>query len=113
MRNGFLTSPALPVMASSASVSPSQWSRWSQFGWCRLHLLIPVPQGCDGNLAPCSWEDAIVAVAKALDSSPPEQIAAVAGGQADGEVSFDERNENPSILPHCGAWFDGGLWQYF
>ena len=46
-----------------------------------------VPQGCDGNLAPCSWEDAIVAVAKALDSSPPEQIAAVAGGQADGEVS--------------------------
>ena len=28
-----------------------------------------------------------MAVAKALDSSPPEQIAAVAGGQADGEVS--------------------------
>merc|ERR1712158_220335 len=42
--------------------------------------------GVDGNLAPCSWEDAIVAVAKALDSSPPEQIAAVAGGQADGEA---------------------------
>ena len=28
-----------------------------------------------------------MAVTKALDSSPPEQIAAVAGGQADGEVS--------------------------
>ena len=62
-----------------------------------------MPQGCDGNLAPCSWEDAIVAVAKALDSSPPEQIAAVAGGQADGEVS-DERNENPSPNPSTG-WF--------
>ena len=54
---------------------------------CDLVVFTPVSQGCDGNLAPCSWEDAIVAVAKALDSSPPEQIAAVAGGQADGEVS--------------------------
>ena len=72
-----------------------------------MHLLISVAQGCDGNLAPCSWEDAIVAVAKALDSSPPEQIAAVAGGQADGEVSdhisLDERNENSTILPQHGA----------
>ena len=73
-----------------------------------MHLLTPVHQGCDGNLAPCSWEDAIVAVAKALDSSPPEQIAAVAGGQADGEVS-DERNENPCIWPHHSAWFNGDL----
>ena len=59
-------------------------------------------QGCDGNLAPCSWEDAIVAVAKALDSSPPEQIAAVAGGQADGEVS-DHGNE---IILHNDGCLD-------
>ena len=34
-----------------------------------------------------------MAVAKALDSSPPEQIAAVAGGQADGEVSNVAENK--------------------
>ena len=49
-----------------------------------------------------AWEDAIVAVAKVLlllllpsltpslqvlDSTPPEQMAAVAGGMADGEVT--------------------------
>merc|ERR1719221_1718697 len=55
-------------------------------GLKRQRLTQPMVKGCDGNLAPCSWEDAIVAVAKALDSSPPEQIAAVAGGQADGEA---------------------------
>ena len=66
-----LTQPMVKVDSNSQSRSGSNFT---------------IPQGCDGNLAPCSWEDAIVAVAKALDSSPPEQIAAVAGGQADGEA---------------------------
>ena len=66
-----LTQPMVKVDSNSQSRSGSNFM---------------MPQGCDGNLAPCSWEDAIVAVAKALDSSPPEQIAAVAGGQADGEA---------------------------
>ena len=47
-------------------------------------------KGSDGNLAPASWEDALVTVAKILDSTPSDQIAAVAGGLVDGEV----RNEN-------------------
>ena len=43
-------------------------------------------KGSDGNLAPASWEDALVTVAKILDSTPSDQIAAVAGGLVDGEV---------------------------
>ena len=38
-----------------------------------------------GNLTPVSWEEAIVSVAKMLDSTPGDQIAAVAGGLADAE----------------------------
>jgi NADH dehydrogenase (ubiquinone) Fe-S protein 1 len=64
----------------------SDKSRFACDGLKRQRLTQPMVKGCDGNLAPCSWEDAIVAVAKALDSCPPEQIAAVAGGQADGEA---------------------------
>ena len=43
-------------------------------------------KGSDGNLAPASWEDALVTVAKILDSTPSDQIAAVAGGLVDAEV---------------------------
>ena len=43
-------------------------------------------KGSDGNLAPASWEDALVTVAKMLDSTPSDQIAAVAGGLVDAEV---------------------------
>ena len=67
-----------------------------------LLLLLPLPpQSCDGNLAQVAWQEAIVDVAKVLlllliplphyslqvlDSTPPEQMAAVTGGMADGEV---------------------------
>ena len=40
----------------------------------------------DGNLTPVAWEDALVSVAKMLDSTPSDQIAAVAGGLCDAEV---------------------------
>ena len=43
-------------------------------------------KGNDGNLAPASWEDALVTVAKILDSTPSDKIAAVAGGLVDAEV---------------------------
>ena len=43
-------------------------------------------KGSDGNLAPASWEDALVTVAKILDSTPSDKIAAVAGGLVDAEV---------------------------
>ena len=43
-------------------------------------------KGKDGNLTAVSWEDALVTVAKMLDSTPSDQIAAVAGGLVDAEV---------------------------
>jgi len=63
----------------------SDKSRFACDGLKRQRLTNPMLKNCDGNLEPVSWEDAIVAVAKALDSSPPEKLAAVAGGLADGE----------------------------
>ena len=45
-------------------------------------------KGKDGNLTPVSWEDALVTAAQMLDSTPSEQIAAIAGGFCDGEVSI-------------------------
>ena len=39
-----------------------------------------------GELRECSWEEAIVTVAKVLDSTPGDKLAAVAGGMADAEV---------------------------
>ena len=46
-------------------------------------------KGPDGNLAPASWEDAIVTVAQVLDATPSDKVAVVAGGMADGEVSLN------------------------
>ena len=39
-----------------------------------------------GELKPCSWEDAIISVAKVLDSTPADRMAAIAGGLSDAEV---------------------------
>ena len=39
-----------------------------------------------GELRPCSWEEAIVTVAKVMDSTPGDKIGAVVGGMADAEV---------------------------
>ena len=55
-------------------------------------------KGSDGNLAPASWEDALVTVAKILDSTPSDQIAAVAGGLVDGEVSVYNLSNDVSDL---------------
>jgi len=63
----------------------SDKSRFACDGLKRQRLTNPMLKGPDGNLGPVSWEDAIVAVAKMLDSTPPENIAAVAGGLADAE----------------------------
>ena len=55
-------------------------------------------KGSDGNLAPASWEDALVTVAKILDSTPSDQIAAVAGGLVDGEVRSWQLSDELSDL---------------
>ena len=61
-------------------------ARFACDGLKRQRLTVPMIKGSDGNLAPASWEDALVTVAKILDSTPSDKIAAVAGGLVDGEV---------------------------
>jgi len=63
----------------------SDKSRFACDGLKRQRLTTPMLKGKDGNLAPVSWEDALVSVAKMLDSTPSDQIAAVAGGLVDAE----------------------------
>ena len=61
-------------------------ARFACDGLKRQRLTAPMLKGKDGNLTPVSWEDALVTAAQVLDSTPSEQIAAVAGGFCDGEV---------------------------
>ena len=63
--------------------------RFACDGLKRQRLTTPMLKGKDGNLAPVSWEDALVSVAKMLDSTPSDLIAAVAGGLVDAEVRLD------------------------
>ena len=63
-------------------------TRFACDGLKRQRLTSPLLKGKDGNLTPVSWEDALVTAAQMLDSTPSEQIAAVAGGFCDGEVSI-------------------------
>jgi len=63
----------------------SDKSRFACDGLKRQRLTVPMLKGPDGNLAPASWEDAIVTVAQVLDATPSDKVAAVAGGMADGE----------------------------
>merc|ERR1719334_503939 len=63
----------------------SDKSRFACDGLKRQRLTTPMLKDSSGNLVPASWEDAIVSVAKMLDSTPGDQVAAVAGGMADAE----------------------------
>ena len=66
----------------------SDKSRFSCDGLKRQRLTHPMVKNNMGELKTCSWEEAIVTVAKVLDSTPGDKIAAVAGGLADAEVRF-------------------------
>jgi len=63
----------------------SDKSRFACDGLKRQRLTAPMLKDKDGNLTPVAWEDALVSVAKMLDSTPSDQIAAVAGGLCDAE----------------------------
>jgi len=64
----------------------SDKTRFACDGLKRQRLTTPMLKDSSGNLASVSWEEAIVAVAKMLDSTPGDEIAAVAGGLADAEA---------------------------
>ena len=52
----------------------------------RQRLNTPYVRNKDGNLEPCSWEDALVAVAGELHATSPSDIAVVAGNFVDAET---------------------------
>ena len=86
-KSGFLTKQGfIDLFFSSFQVDVF---RFACDGLKRQRLTSPMLKGPDGNLAPASWEDAIVTVAKMLDSAPADNIAAVAGGLCDAEVGPD------------------------
>jgi len=64
----------------------SDKTRFACDGLKRQRLTTPMLKDSSGNLTSVSWEEAIVAVAKMLDSTPGDEIAAVAGGLADAEA---------------------------
>merc|ERR1719309_1408246 len=63
----------------------SDKSRFACDGLKRQRLTTPLLKDSSGNLTAVSWEDAIVTLAKVLDQTPGDKVAAVAGGLCDGE----------------------------
>lgn len=63
----------------------SDKTRFACDGLKRQRLTAPMLKDASGSLTAVGWEDALVAVAKMLDSTPSDQIAALAGGLADAE----------------------------
>jgi NADH dehydrogenase (ubiquinone) Fe-S protein 1 len=66
----------------------SDKSRFACDGLKRQRLVTPLLKDSRGELVPVEWEDALISVAKALKSVPGNQIAGIAGGLVDAEVSF-------------------------
>ena len=64
----------------------SDKSRFACDGLKRQRLTYPMMKDHTGELKPCDWEDAVLTVAKVLDSTPGDKLAAVVGGMADAEV---------------------------
>lgn len=64
----------------------SDKSRFSCDGLKRQRLTEPMVKNNEGELRPASWEEAIVTVAKVLDSTPGDKVGAVVGGQVDAEA---------------------------
>lgn len=73
-------------------------------------------RGEDGNLAPCTWEEALVEVASKMHSVKSEEMAAVAGAFADAESlvalkdllhSFNSENLfTEEGFPNSGAGYE-------
>merc|ERR1719171_1925247 len=64
----------------------SDKSRFACDGLKRQRLTAPMLKDSSGELKVVDWEDVIITMAKVLDSTPGDQIAALAGGMADAEA---------------------------
>jgi len=60
--------------------------RFAYDGLKRQRLNTPYVRSKDGNLQPCSWEDALISVAGELHAKSPSDMAVVAGGFVDAET---------------------------
>ena len=65
----------------------SDKSRFACDGLKRQRLVSPMVRDSNGKLIMVEWEDALVAVARALQSAKGDELAAIAGGFADAEVN--------------------------
>lgn len=65
----------------------SDKSRFACDGLKRQRLVSPMVRDSNGKLVMVEWEDALVAVARALQSAKGNELAAIVGGFADAEVS--------------------------
>lgn len=63
----------------------SDKSRFAYDGLKRQRLVIPMVKSAEGNLTSSSWEDALFKVVEKLAECQGEEVAAIAGGQADAE----------------------------
>eukprot|EP00112_Aurelia_sp_Birch-Aquarium-sp1_P000914 Seg109.4 transcript_id=Seg109.4/GoldUCD/mRNA.D3Y31 product="NADH-ubiquinone oxidoreductase 75 kDa subunit mitochondrial" protein_id=Seg109.4/GoldUCD/D3Y31 len=63
----------------------SDKTRFAYDGLKRQRLTTPMIRGEDGNLTPCSWEEALVEVASKMHSVHANEMAAVTGGLSDAE----------------------------
>ena len=61
-------------------------NRFACDGLKRQRLTVPMMKDNTGELQMVDWEDALITVAKVLDSTPGDKIAALAGGMADAEA---------------------------
>ena len=64
----------------------SDKSRFAADGLKRQRLVSPFVRDHSGKLVEVEWEEALIGVARALQSAKGEEIAAIAGGFADAEV---------------------------
>lgn len=64
----------------------SDKSRFAYDGLKRQRLVAPMLKNAQGELVPVEWEDALVAVAKAVCNVPGDQVAAISGALADAEA---------------------------
>ena len=85
------TGEVLRVLPRTHEEINEEWlsdkSRFACDGLKRQRLVSPMVRDSSGKLVMVEWEDALVAVAKALQSAKGEELAAIVGGFADAEVS--------------------------
>ena len=71
----------------------SDKSRFACDGLKRQRLTVPMMKDAAGEMKVVEWKDAILTVAKVLDSTPADKMAALVGGMADAEVISNPTRE--------------------